>query len=85
MRFLPQRDIRVVSDLDRGMEWIENRLLAEAVGAGSSTATEPGGSDDNVAVPSVDLRGMLAAHFSPEALKVLLGLCEVLDLPQADE
>ena len=25
---------------------------------------------------------MLAAHFSPEALKVLLGLCEVLDLPQ---
>jgi sulfate permease, SulP family len=82
MRFLPQPEIRVVSDLDRGMEWIENRLLAEAVSAGSSTAPEPGGSDDNGAVPSVDLRGMLAAHFSPEALKVLLGLCEVLDLPQ---
>ena len=82
MRFLPQRDIRVVSDLDRGMEWIETRLLAEAVGAGSSASLELGGSDDNGAVPSVDLRGMLAAHFSPEALKVLLGLCEVLDLPQ---
>jgi sulfate permease, SulP family len=82
MRFLPQPEIRVVSDLDRGMEWIENRLLAEAVGAGSPAAPEPGRSDDNGAVPSVDLRGMLAAHFSPEALKVLFGLCEVLDFPQ---
>ena len=82
MRFLPQREIRVVSDLDRGMEWIENRLLAEAVGAGSSAAAKLAGSEDNEAVPSVDLREMLAAHFSPEALKVLLGLCEVLDLPQ---
>ncbi len=82
MRFLPQREIRVVSDLDRGMEWIENRLLAEAVGAGSSAPAELAGSEDNEAAPSVDLRDMLAAHFSPEALKVLLGLCEVLDLPQ---
>jgi SulP family sulfate permease len=82
MRFLPQREIRVVSDLDRGMEWIENRLLAEAVGAGSSAPAELAGSEDHEAAPSVDLREMLAAHFSPEALKVLLGLCEVLDLPQ---
>ena len=82
MRFLPQREIRVVSDLDRGMEWIENRLLAEAVGAGSSAPAELAGSEDNEAAPSMDLREMLAAHFSPEALKVLLGLCEVLDLPQ---
>jgi SulP family sulfate permease len=82
MRFLPQREIRVVSDLDRGMEWIENRLLAEAGGAEASTATELAGSEDDRAVPFVDLRGMLAAHFSPEALKILLGLCEVLDLPE---
>lgn len=81
MRFLPQREILVVSDLDRGMEWIENRLLAEAVG-GESSRPELAESEDNGAVPSVDLREMLAAHFSPEALKVLLGLCEVLDLPQ---
>jgi len=82
MRFLPQREIRVVSDLDRGMEWIENRLLAEAVGAGSSAPAELAGSEDHEAAPSVDFREVLAAHFSPEALKVLLGLCEVLDLPQ---
>jgi SulP family sulfate permease len=81
MRFLPQREILVVSDLDRGMEWIENRLLAEAVG-GESSSPELAESENNGAVPSVDLREMLAAHFSPEALKVLLGLCEVLDLPQ---
>jgi sulfate permease, SulP family len=34
------------------------------------------------AVPSVDLRIMLSVHVSPEALEVLLGLCETLDLPQ---
>ena len=58
MRFLPQREIHVVSDLDRGMEWIENRLLAEAVGAGSSAPAKLAGSEDNEAVPSVDLRDM---------------------------
>jgi SulP family sulfate permease len=82
MRFLPQREIRVVSDLDRGMEWMENRLLAEAAGAQSPTPAELAGNDGDGAVPSVDLQGMLSAHFSPEALKVLLGLCETLDLPQ---
>jgi SulP family sulfate permease len=82
MRFLPQREIRVVSDLDRGMEWIESRLLAEAAGAGSPMPAELAGNEGDGDVPSVDLQGMLSPHFSPEALKVLLGLCEIHDLPQ---
>ena len=82
MRFLPQREIRVVSDLDRGMEWIESRLLAEAAGAGSPMPAELTGNEGDGDVPSVDLQGMLSPHFSPEALKVLLGLCEILELPQ---
>jgi SulP family sulfate permease len=82
MRFIPQREVRVVSDLDRGMEWVENRLLAEAAGVESLTPAEPAGNDGEGAVPSVDLREMLSGHFSPEALKVLLGLCEILEVPQ---
>ena len=82
MRFLPQREIRVVSDLDRGMEWMENRLLAEAALAEGLPPAELAGNGGNGALASVDLRGMLSAHFSPEALKVLLGLCEILELPQ---
>jgi len=81
MRFLPQREIRVVSDLDRGMEWIESRLLAEAAGAGSPMPAELAGNEGDGDVPSVDLQGMLSPHFSPEALKVLLGLCAIHDLP----
>jgi SulP family sulfate permease len=85
MRFLPHPEIRVMSDLDRGMEWVEDRLLAEAAPPGASApvpvqvARE---ADDGVAAP-VDLRSMLSAHFSPEALQVLLGLCDTLELPPA--
>jgi SulP family sulfate permease len=81
MRFLPQREIRVVSDLDRGMEWMETRLLAEVAGAGNPTPAELAGNEGD-GVPSVDLRGMLSAYFSPEALKALLALCEIIDVPQ---
>jgi len=78
MRFVPHPEIHLVSDLDRGMEWMEDRLLASAH---ATLGTVPG------PVPAlsnggVDIRGMLAAHFSPEALQVLIGLCEPLDIPQ---
>jgi len=84
MRFLPHPEIHLVSDLDRGMEWMEDRLLA---GAHYATDTAPTfvPSRENGArggAASVDLRGMLRAHFSPEALQVLLDLCEQLDIPQ---
>lgn len=72
MRFLPHAEIHVVADLDRGLEWIEDRVLLEASGPGGG----PG------AGPDVDLRSLLGAHFSEEALTVLLDLCETLELPQ---
>ena len=38
MRFLPHHEIHVVADLDRGLEWIEDRLL----GDGGPRRTAPG-------------------------------------------
>jgi SulP family sulfate permease len=72
MRFLPHPEIHVVADLDRGLEWIEDRVLRTAPGAEGGPAGEP----------EVDLRHLLGAHFSEEALAVLLELCEPLELPQ---
>src|SRR5262249_11108931 len=84
MRFLPHPEIHLVSDLDRGMEWMEDRLLAGAHDAPGTAPTfvpsRANGARGDAA--SVDLRGMLGAHFSPEALQVLLDLCEQLDIPQ---
>jgi len=63
---------------------MEDRLLADSHGPETPplASAEPAGNTADRVVPSVDLRGMLAAHFSPEALDVLLGLCETLDLPK---
>src|SRR5262249_57704829 len=38
MRFLPHPEIHLVSDLDRGMEWMEDRLLAGAHGLPGTTS-----------------------------------------------
>jgi len=84
MRFLPHQEIHLVSDLDRGMEWMEDRLLAGAHGLPGTTSAPVlalgNGAPGDTA--GADIRGILAAHFSPDALQVLLGLCERLDIPQ---
>jgi len=84
MRFLPHPEIHLVSDLDRGMEWMEDRLLAGAHGLPGTTSAPVlalgNGAPGDTA--GADIRGILAAHFSPDALQVLLGLCERLDIPQ---
>ena len=84
MRFLPHPEIHLVSDLDRGMEWMEDRLLAGAHGSPGTTSAPVlalgNGAPGDTA--GADIRGILAAHFSPDALQVLLGLCERLDIPQ---
>jgi SulP family sulfate permease len=83
MRFLPHRDIHVVPDLDRGLEWIEHRLLVPTgPGDVAPDQAEPGAPADGAALPEVDLRRTLATHFTGDALEVLLGLCETLDLPR---
>ena len=84
MRFLPHPEIHLVSDLDRGREWMEDRLLAGAHGSPGTTSAPVlalgNGAPGDTA--GADIRGILAAHFSPDALQVLLGLCERLDIPQ---
>jgi SulP family sulfate permease len=79
MRFLPHREIHVVEDLDRGLEWIEEHLLRADTMLRPLTDASAG---DVAALPEVDLRQILAAHFSREALAVLLDLCETLELPR---
>ncbi|HTY79474.1 MAG TPA: SulP family inorganic anion transporter [Candidatus Bathyarchaeia archaeon] len=83
MRFLPRRDIRVVSDLDRGVEWVEDCLLANGQGLETTGPSTQDGAEQAGDQPlSADLRDMLAAHFSAEALSVILDLCERIELPQ---
>lgn len=72
LRFLPHREIRVVEDLDRGLEWIEDQVLE--TGSPSSGAGGAGPAHE------VSLREMLGKHFSPDALEVLLGSCETVEL-----
>jgi SulP family sulfate permease len=80
MRFLPHRDILVVADLDRGLEWIEHRLLMPAPGPEGATP-EGDGVDAAASSGEVDLRRILAGHFTGDALETLLGLSETLELP----
>jgi SulP family sulfate permease len=71
MRFLPHPEIHVTSDLDHGLEWIEDRVLEALPAAPSGVAG---------AAQEVELRHMLAAHFSGDALEVLLDRCEMMEL-----
>jgi SulP family sulfate permease len=80
MRFLPHREIHVVADLDRGLEWIEENLLRPSAG-GPAGAVPIDGVDP--ALAEVGLDRILAAHFTGDALAVLLGLCETVELPRA--
>ncbi len=69
IRFLPHDDIHLVPDLDRGLEWMEDRLLEAGEGDGSGARARP------------DVRRLLAPHFTDQALEVLLAACEPVDLP----
>jgi SulP family sulfate permease len=67
MRVIPHEHLLVVSDLDHGLEWIEDRLLD-----GASAPDRAGG--------EIDLRQMLAGHLSPDMLEELARLCETVTL-----
>lgn len=84
MRFLPHRDIHVVADLDRGLEWIEDRLLRPTAATGGAAHDMDGARavGGEASLREVELRQTLAAHFTSDALEVLLGLCETLELPR---
>ena len=69
IRFLPNRDIHVEPDLDRGLEWMEDRVLDASRGPGRESERRP------------DARQLLAPHFSPDAIEALLAACEAVELP----
>jgi SulP family sulfate permease len=68
IRFLPHDEIHLVPDLDRGLEWIEERLLEGGDGTGARGRS--------------DVRRLLAPHFGSDALDVLLSVCEAVELPK---
>jgi sulfate permease, SulP family len=70
IRFLPHDEIHIVPDLDRGLEWMEDRLLEVSDGDGA------------VARGRHDVRGLLTPHFSSDALEVLLAASTPVDLPK---
>ncbi len=68
IRFLPNQSIHVVPDLDRGLEWMEDRLLEASREPASGAGRRP------------DIRRLLAPHFSPGAIEALLAACEAMEL-----
>ena len=68
-QFFPRPGIMLFSDLDHGLEWIEDHLLAQ------DAETSRQASQD-----TVDLRRILSEHFRPEALDALIGYCETFNL-----
>jgi len=85
-RFLPNAEVRVFTDMDHGLEWMEDELLAAAGGA---AVTPPAGSDREEPSPPESgtavmaeqgLRRILSAQFGDHALDVLISHCEWLKL-----
>jgi SulP family sulfate permease len=77
-KFLPQPDITVFPDADRGLEWIEDWLLeGDGVPADGSTAAT---ASQTVILAEMDLRRILAKQFDKPALDVLIGCCQTLKL-----
>ena len=81
-RFLPSKSIKVYSDLDRGLEWIEDTILGVVAGAVFTTPTGDTQVMMTAAVAEMDLRRILSAHFKREALDVLISYCETLKLKE---
>lgn len=82
-KFLPKPAIRIFADMDHGLEWVEDGLLAEAAAAPPAA----GGQglplprlDATAIIAEMDLRRILSAEFKPAELDVLIGYCETLKL-----
>jgi SulP family sulfate permease len=84
-RFLPNPEVRVFADMDHGLEWMEDELLAAARNKArvapaveDAPATDTGA--DAPATAEQGLRRILSAQFGDHALDVLLAHCEWLKL-----
>ena len=83
-KFLPQRGVVVFTDLDRGMEWIENGIIAESHASGRlpMVAQHSGAPRTTAIFAEFDLRMMLMRHFKQVHLETLLKYCESVKLPE---
>jgi len=87
-KFLPNPEVRVFTDTDHGLEWMEDELLAAARGEASRLQPpaapdleEPSSPQGGTAVMAEKgLREILSAQFGGHALDVLIGHCEWLKL-----
>ncbi len=83
-KFLPKPDLMVFSDLDHGLEFIENVLLSgPSVGLkeiAEEIRTRSTASLDTASFAELDLRRMLARHFTGNNLDTLLNYCETMKL-----
>jgi len=81
--FLPSPGVVVFPDLDHGMEWIENVIIAESHASGRlALQTRPDNARGTAIFAEFDLRRMLIRHFTKEHLDVLIGYCESVKLPE---
>ncbi len=76
-KFLPNKEIRVLPDLDRGLEWIEEDILDCA-----PTVLEFQNPMMSSVMAERDLRRILETEFSAEALDLLVESCETIKLAE---
>jgi sulfate permease, SulP family len=82
-KFLPNKGILSFPDLDHALESCEDNLLGNVAGAIFDSG-RPGESGNmlTAAVAEMDLRRILAAHFEPAALDIVIAHCQTLKLPE---
>ncbi|HEY3323698.1 MAG TPA: SulP family inorganic anion transporter [Planctomycetota bacterium] len=78
--FLPKAEIHTFPDIDRGLEWIEDNLLAN-VGQAVSLPDPMQSTSQTRVLAEMALRSILARDFTPAQLDTLISCCETLKLP----
>jgi len=74
-KFLPNKSIQVMADLDRGLEWIEEDILDSA-----PTVLNFANPMQSIALAERDLRRILEPQFTSDALDILIEACETMKL-----
>ncbi|HYF50653.1 MAG TPA: SulP family inorganic anion transporter, partial [Planctomycetota bacterium] len=92
-KFLPNRRIKIFADMDHALEFIEDSILGVVGGMTLDVAlqnSDPTDPDAEVPffgtaqVAEMDLRRILAAHFKPETLDVVINFSQTLKLKEGD-
>jgi len=80
--FLPQKNVMVFADMDRGLEWIENCLLSGTAAAMAAVGNTPASHSTTAIMAVSELKRILLHHFSLEHLDILISFCETIKLPE---